>query len=235
MVFTIQIEKEITMNKTLNKIIWLIMAAPAIYLALAWNKIPERVALHFNLSGVPDRYGNKNELLIILAILTVVNIALYLLLSNAYKVGSGRNGLENKDRFKRIAFAVGVFIACLTCYLIYNCIKGGGSPFSVKLIFGLIGLLWCIMGNYMYNIKPNYFAGYRTKWTLNNEENWKKTHLLAGKLWFAGGLFLAIVCLFSSEKGAIIIFVLISLVITIIPGIYSYRIHKKQKALNSVN
>ncbi len=223
------------MTKILKKIIWPVMTIPPIYLALAWNKIPERVAMHFNLGGTPDRYGNKNELLIMILVLTAVNIILYLLLSNAYRIDAKRNGKENKNRFERMAFAVSVFISCLTCYLIYNSIKGGGSPFRIRLIFGSIGLLWCIMGNYMYNIKPNYFAGFRTKWTLNNEENWKKTHLLAGKLWFTGGLLLAIVCLFSSEKGAIIIFLLVTLVTTIIPGIYSYRLYKKQKGLVSVN
>ncbi|MDZ4807585.1 MAG: SdpI family protein [Bacteroidota bacterium] len=223
------------MNKLLNKIIWPVMAAPAIYLALVWNKIPVRVAMHFNLSGTPDRYGNKSELQIMVAVLMAVNIGLYLLLSNAYRIDAKRPGKENKDRLERMAFAVSVFITCLTCYLIYNCIKGGGSPFSIRLVFGSIGLMWCIMGNYMYNIRPNYFAGFRTKWALNNEENWKKTHLLAGKLWFTGGLLLAIVCLFSSEKGAVIIFLFVTLVTTIIPGIYSYRLYKKQKVLNSVN
>ncbi len=222
------------MNKILNKIIWLVMAAPAIYLALVWNKLPERVAMHFNLSGTPDRYGNKSELLIMVVIIMAVNIGVYFLLSNVYRIDTKRNGKENKDRLERMAFAVSVFIASLTCYIIYNCMQGGGSPFNIRLIFGSIGLLWCIMGNYMYNIKPNYFAGFRTKWTLNNEENWKKTHLLAGKLWFTGGLFLAIACLFSTEKMAVIIFIFVTLVITIIPGVYSYRLYKKQKAINSV-
>ncbi|MDQ2752120.1 MAG: SdpI family protein, partial [Bacteroidota bacterium] len=35
------------------------------------------------------------------------------------------------------------------------------------------------MGNNFYNIKPNYFAGYRLPWTLESEENWRKTHHLA--------------------------------------------------------
>ncbi|MBC7873500.1 MAG: SdpI family protein, partial [Ferruginibacter sp.] len=87
----------------------------------------------------------------------------------------------------------------------------------------------------MHNIKPNYFAGFRIKWTLNNEENWKKTHLLGGKLWFVGGLLLAIVCLFSRENVVIFIFMFVTLVITIIPFIYSYGIYKKQKAINPVN
>jgi hypothetical protein len=45
-----------------------------------------------------------------------------------------------------------------------------------------VGLMLAVVGNYIYNIKPNYFAGIRLPWTLHNDENWKRTHLLGGKL-----------------------------------------------------
>jgi uncharacterized membrane protein len=91
------------------------------------------------------------------------------------------------------------------------------------------------MGNYMYNIKPNHFAGFRISWTLNNEENWRKTHLIGGKIWFAGGLLVTIVCFFASKNTIIITFVIVSLIIILIPFIYSYELHKKQKTINSTN
>ena len=46
------------MDTFLKRIVWLIMIAPAIYLAIAWNKLPETVVMHFDLQGRPDRYGN---------------------------------------------------------------------------------------------------------------------------------------------------------------------------------
>ena len=45
------------MDKLLKIFIWPIMLAPAVYLLYIWNSLPERVALHFNLKGYPDRYG----------------------------------------------------------------------------------------------------------------------------------------------------------------------------------
>jgi uncharacterized membrane protein len=87
----------------------------------------------------------------------------------------------------------------------------------------------------MHNIKPNYFAGIRLPWTLENEENWKKTHLLAGKLFFAGGLLIAILCLLTPVIISIILFITITIIVTIIPGVYSYRLYKKQKTLNSIS
>ncbi len=74
------------MNSILKKIVWLVMAAPAVYLALVWNKLPERVAMHFDLKGNPDRFGNKSELITMILILAVVNAVVYLILTNIYRI-----------------------------------------------------------------------------------------------------------------------------------------------------
>jgi uncharacterized membrane protein len=229
----IQIQKEIVMNKLLTKIIWPIMAAPAVYLAIAWNKLPERVAVHFDLKGNADRFGNRNELLATAIILTVMNMLVYLVITNIYRIDPKKYAAENKDRLYRIAFAVGLFLAAVLCLIIYSA-SHGNLKFNTGLILAAVGLLFAFIGNYMPNMKPNYFAGFRLPWTLENADNWKKTHALAGKLWFAGGLVLAILCLFLPPVAAIIIFFAGMSVITIIPAVYSYRLYKKQKALNNV-
>ena len=95
MVFTIQNKKEIIMDKLLKKIVWLFIAAPLIYLATVWDNLPEKVALHFTLEGVPDRFGSKNEFLIMILIITVVNIAVYLLLTNVYRIDPKKYVCEN--------------------------------------------------------------------------------------------------------------------------------------------
>ena len=59
----------------------------------------------------------------------------------------------------------------------------------------MAGLLFAFMGNLMHNIKPNYFAGVRTPWTLEDPDTWRATHRLAGKLWFGGGIFVTIAVL----------------------------------------
>ena len=74
MAYAIQIKKEIIMNSFIKKIIWIIFLAPVVYLAIIWNTIPDTVPLHFDLKGNANRYGSKNELLLIAGILTGVNI-----------------------------------------------------------------------------------------------------------------------------------------------------------------
>src|SRR5258705_639986 len=197
MVTSIQIKKEIIMDKFLKKIVWLFIIAPAIYLAIVWNTLPDTIAMHFNLKGDIDRYGSKNELIIMILILILVNTVVYLLLPQVYRIDPKRYAVENKGRLFRIAFAVAVFTAAVLCLIIYSSIHGN-IKFSIRFILAGEGLMLAIVGNYIYNIKPNYFAGIRLPWTLNNDENWKKTHLLGGKLLFGGGLLIVVICLFTS-------------------------------------
>ena len=216
------------MNKLIKITIWLIWATPVVYLGAVWNRLPEKVPLKYDLNGEPLRYGTKSELLIILAILVAVNIAVYFLLVNINRLDpKNKYREENLPRMRRLAFAISIFVSAITCFIIYSSL--GSSPkFNAKIIVIAVGLLFTVTGNYMYNIKPNYFAGFRLPWTLENEDNWKKTHLLAGKLWFAGGLLLSLVALFLPGNVVLIFAFAIIGILTIIPAVYSYRLYKNQ-------
>lgn len=219
------------MDKFLKRIAWLVIIAPVVYLAIIWNTVPETIAMHFNLKGNVDRYGSKNELIIMVLILTLLNMVIYLLLPEVYRIDPKRYAAENKSRLYRIAFAVSVFIAAIVCLIIYSSIHEN-IKFGLRFILAGVGLLLAIVGNYMYNIKPNYFAGIRLPWTLNNDENWKKTHLLGGKLLFGGGLLIAVICLFTSFLLSMISLFTILILVTLITCIYSYRLYKKLKVLS---
>lgn len=214
------------MNKSFRIIVWLFIATPVIYLAVAWNKLPERLALHFNLQGEPDRYGGKIELLFVTLLLVILASLIHLFLPLSYKIDPRKTAAGNKLRLQQIALAIAILISFVACLAIHTALTGN-IRFDLRLIFGSIGLSWCIIGNYMYALKPNYFAGFRTRWALNDDENWKRTNLLAGKLWFTGGLMIAIACLLAPRNTTIIIFISISLIITLTPAIYSYQLYRR--------
>ena len=219
------------MDKLMKRIIWLFILAPVVYLGIVWNSLPETIAMHFNLKGDVDRYGHKNELITMIAILSLLNVVIYLLLPQVYRIDPKRFAAENKSRLHRIAFAVSVFIAAVLCLMIYSSIHED-IKFSFRFILAGVGLMLAVVGNYIYNIKPNYFAGIRLPWTLNNDENWKKTHLLGGKLLFGGGLLIAVICLFTPFLFSMIALFAIILLITITTCIYSYRLYKKLNVHN---
>jgi len=212
------------MEKFLKKIAWLIICIPAIYLAIIWRSLPASIPMHYDLQGNIDRYGDKSELLIMILILTAVNVAVYLLLPNIYRIDPKKYAAENKSRLYRISFAVVVFLAAVLCMIIHSSI-GGNIQTDGRFMISGMGLLFAVIGNYMYTIKPNYVAGFRLPWTLN----WRRTHLLGGKLFFGGGLLIAVCSLFAPFVVSIIVSFITITVIVVVTCVYSYQLYKKQR------
>jgi len=203
------------------------MILPAIYLAIIWKQIPQTVPMHFDINGKVDSYGTKSSLLWLVIGLTILNAVVYLIVSNVYKIDPKKYAALNKDRLRRIAFYVVLYLAAIWVLLIYQ-IAHNDISHMMKFVFIAMGLLFALLGNNMYNIKPNYFAGLRLPWTLENEDNWRRTHQFAGRLWFFGGLAFAVVVFLLNDQwagyaGAITLAILI-----LIPVFYSYNLYRNQ-------
>jgi uncharacterized membrane protein len=213
-------------HRLFNTVLVLVAFLPLGYLALIWNRLPETVPLHFNHNMEPDRVGPKTELLIPVCILAAVSIFVLLLLQNLQRFDPKRRKAPTSPVFSRLGAGLLIFMAILNIMIIVSAMKGA-SVFS-NYLFPLMGLLFAFLGNYMHNIKPNYFAGLRLPWTLSDDENWKKTHQLAGKIWFWCGLTFAIASLFLSARISMpLLFALVTLMV-FIPAIYSYRLFRKK-------
>lgn len=210
--------------------VFVISLVPWIYLLSIWDSLPERIPVHFGIDGTPDKYGQRNEVFIGPAICTVLSILVYLLLTNIYKIDPKRRVQKQPEVFLKIAMVVVVFISCMSI-IILNW-TASRRTVGLNLVLVMMGLLFAYMGNILHSIKPNYFAGFRLPWALESEENWKATHLLAGKIWFAGGILIAVLALFI--KPIIMFFVMmgIVLVMAIIPTVYSYRMFVRSKQIN---
>jgi uncharacterized membrane protein len=96
-----------------------------------------------------------------------------------------------------------------------------------------LGLLFTILGNFLRTIRPNYFFGIRTPWTLKNECVLQSTYEMAGKLWFGGGLLIALIALLSSSRIVTVSSVVIIILITIIPVVCSYLQSKKHESMKT--
>lgn len=216
------------MNTWIRKTVWPLMLVPGCWLALVWNRLPDVVALHFNASGQPDRWGSKRELIAMTIFLTLLNAGVYLLMKNIYRIDPKRYAAENKERLGKIAYALVVFITLLQCLILYST-QAGSLRMTASMILSATGILFAVIGNYMPNLRPNYFAGLRLPWTLESEDNWRKTHALMGKLWFAGGLLIAVLCLLVPPGWALPLFFGIMILITAVPAVYSYRMFRDSK------
>lgn len=198
---------------------------PFIYLAIIWNKLPQKVPMHMNMNGEVDRWGNRLELIFMLCIISGLTYIIFLFLPKI----DPKQKLQNMGKkFDSLRLILTFFMSVLGIYILYT-IQNQTSNINSKpdLFFPLIGLLFAFLGNYMKTVKPNYFIGIRTPWTLENEEVWRKTHLLGGKLWFIGGLLMTLTY-FLEPKLQFNVFIGITAVISIIPMVFSYLEFKKQ-------
>lgn len=85
-----------------------------------------------------------------------------------------------------------------------------------------VGIVLIVVGNYIPKTRQNYTVGIRTPWTLNNEENWNKTHRFGGKILVISGI-MTILSVFIPYL-YIFAFILFPLII-----VYSYWIYRNSK------
>lgn len=51
-----------------------------------------------------------------------------------------------------------------------------------------VGLFLLLLGNVLPRVRPNWFIGIRTPWTLSSDRAWEKTHRVGGYILSAAGL-----------------------------------------------
>jgi uncharacterized membrane protein len=205
-------------------VVWLL---PAVYLFFVYTSLPQTVPVHYDLQGNVNRYGSKSEFLAFQGIMLGVPALVYLLLKFLPLIDPKKQVKYGEGTFQKLAFGLVVFLSALNIAIVFSTINHG---FKIdKLIFPLIGLLFAFIGNLMNSIKPNYFAGFRTPWALENEDNWRATHRLASKVWFFGGMILTVATLLIPAPASGIVFPCIVVVMVLVPYIYSYSFFKKHQ------
>jgi uncharacterized membrane protein len=205
---------------------FIMLAIPFIYLAYIWGDLPQQVPTHFAVNGLPDKFGNKSEILWMTIIFAVLGIGIYFLLQNMHRIDPKKKYTASTlSVMVKLSVVVVLLLTFVSLFLLYSTLKGKIT--SMSFMFCALGLFLAFIGNLMHSIKPNYFAGIRVPWTLENEDNWRQTHQLASKIWFAGGIALAVLSLILKQKILLMVFVPVVLIMVIVPVIYSYSLYKK--------
>jgi uncharacterized membrane protein len=208
-------------------IIWLL---PIFYFFKIYGDLPQSIPTHFGWDGKPDRYGNKEELIAVLVLFSAITIGVYFLIKYLPKIDPKKTAMYSAEVYKKIAFALVVFLSGIQFFLLSASVSG---HFGLdKLLFPFMGLFFAYLGNLMHSIKSNYFVGIRTPWTLEDPDTWRATHQLAGKVWFIGGILITVATLFLSAKTGFIVFIASTVVMALMPVVYSYIYftkHKKQQ------
>jgi len=209
-----------------NIVILLLALSPIGYLLIVWDSIPLTFVTKFEINRSLEKIQTRDQLLIASIIFGVVAALLYLLMRNLKIFDPKVDESTPKSSFHKLGIITTVFLVSLNYFIILS--ARNAWVVNTKTVLVFFGLLVLLMGNYMNNLKPNYLAGIRLPWTLKDPDNWRRTHQLAAKLWFAGGVLLIILGLALPEKLLIPFMIVVLVTIVVIPGIYSYRIYRNK-------
>ncbi|MFN4007134.1 MAG: SdpI family protein [Chitinophagaceae bacterium] len=202
-----------------------LLLLPLCYLWYRYPSMPTTIPMHYNLQGEIDRWGNKSEMWFAVSLLSAVGIGSYFLVYYAAKIDPKKMIGSNPTLTGKMAVLLAIFMTALNLFIIHSSTqKALHTPQA--LLVG-IGLLFTTLGNFLSSIKPNYFIGVRTPWTLENNDVWRRTHRFTARLWFAGGLLASLVTLILPTSVANTAFISIMFLLVVIPIAYSYIIFPK--------
>lgn len=192
----------------------LITLSPIVIGLLLWDKLPDEIATHFGTNGLPDRYSSKAFAVFGLPF---VMLAIHLFSILATKADPKHTNITDKN-FK-IVLWIAPLLSVVLCVLSFAYSINNTVPVVTVLII-FMGVLFVITGNLMPKVKQNYSIGIKLPHTLNDKDNWYKTHRFAGKIWVIGGV---VICLTAVLEN-IFVFLAITLVMAFASMVYSYII-----------
>lgn len=196
----------------------LVCLLPCILGLIMYKDLPDKMPIHWNMAGEADNFAPKSFAVFGLPlILAVFHFICHI----------GASFEKKKANYSKALDAMTYWLIPALSLILYpmTLLASKGIDVKIEVIIPcLIGLLLIFVGNFLPKCKPNSTMGIKIPWTLKNEENWNKTHRLAGRLWIAGG----IVSIISTFCGyPLLLFVAVA-VIVLIPVIYSFSLSRKQ-------
>lgn len=184
---------------------------------LVYPHLPARIPVHWNVVGQPDRLASPLEAVLGLPLLTLV---IYGLLVWAPLIDPRRANYERFGGTMRLLRRALVVMMVATQWMALGPALGlpiapGGAA---RL---MVGVVFVVIGNVLGQVKPTFFVGIRTPWTLSDDRVWQHTHRLAGRLWVAAGLVAILTGFLPDTAGAIVMGVALGFSV-LYPTVFSY-------------
>jgi uncharacterized membrane protein len=209
-----------------------ILAVPFCAVALLWDKLPGWVPIHWNARGEVDGIARKafGTLLV-----PLINVGLACFMSLLPLIDPKlrkhdpemRASLWRTVRIFRLAITAFMSFASLAMLAATLKLFKNGANFTYAIYIGM-GFLFVVMGNSMTKLRPNYFVGIRTPWTLESKEVWARTHRVGGRFMMIAGLLMIGLCFVVPLELYVFCVVLpFILGFALFSILYSYMLYKK--------
>ncbi len=199
-----------------------IVLLPILFGLIFWKDLPDTITTHWGADGNADGFSGKAFAVFGLPIifLGVHFLCLFLTLLD-------KKQKEQNTKALGMIFWIFPILSLIMNGMMYS-VAFGREISMETLTPALIGVMFVYMGNYLPKVKQNSTLGIKLPWTLNNEENWNKTHRFGGKVWVVSGL--AMLCgLFLPLSAMVWLMVIVITVSAFVPMVYSYCIYRQHK------
>ena len=186
-----------------------------------WNQLPERVATHFASDDTANGWSSRG--------FAVFGLPLILLAIHAVCVIATSHDPKHQNvsgKVMQIIMWICPVISILGNATIYLTALGYDLNIS-KYALILVALAIIIIGNYLPKCRQNYTVGIKLPWTLADEDNWNRTHRIAGFLWVICGLLMLVSVFIKIDWLMIVLFLIMTLVPTAYSFLYYRKNHKK--------
>ncbi len=200
---------------------FLIILLPMLVGLALWNRLPERMPIHWNASGELDGWSGRG--------MAVFGLPGILLAVQVLCIGATALDPKNSDQTDKV-FNIVIFIFPVISVLAMGFVYATAFGMELRVwtwVMAAVSVLIIALGNYLPKCKRNYTIGIKVPWTLDSDENWNATHRLAGRVWVAGG-FVMLASSFLPGEAPIWIFIASAALMQFIPILYSYFYYKKR-------
>lgn len=173
--------KRLTLADTAAGIVSLLILTGAAWVAIHGPAAP--IPLHFDASGQADRYGDRQELAVVLAALAGLNLLVAWM--------TGRQADAAADPIRRKGLRRGqwmsiVIMGAVAAFIAWSSLgpaaasgathRGGAMAFLAFILLAT--------GAVLGRVGPNPFIGVKTPWAYKSRLAWDRSNRLAGRLMF---------------------------------------------------
>lgn len=164
---------------------WLMLLSVIVIAIYAYPLLSDKVPSHWNLAGEIDGWVSRNGHIFGIGGMILGMYVLFLLLPHFEP--RKEHFIRSLGFYQMIRNVMMAFFAILFGIATYVGVTGAALAID-KIVPVIVGVLFILIGNYLPQIRSNFFMGIRTPWTLSNEGNWQKTHRLGAYTFAIGGV-----------------------------------------------
>ena len=208
-------------NKWKLAVASLITVLPMLFGFIVMGSLGEKIPGHWNFFGKVDGFV---EPIVFVAVLPLTLLAVFWI-----GVLLTAKDIQKRPQNDKVINMIIALVPAISLYIsvVMYAIAFGYEINVSAVVLIMIGAMLIFVGNYLPKCSRNRTVGIRIKWTLQNEDNWNKTHRFAGKVSVILGVCALLAAFLPSKLFPFATVGILVLEITLV-AVYSYSYYQKQ-------